>query len=56
VTLLFPFVAIRALGLEKESGALRLLIAEELIAIIDPKTRTIVAVGVTIKLALALGG
>src|SRR6266404_2740973 len=26
VTLLFPFVAIRALGLEKESGALRLLI------------------------------
>src|SRR6266446_1770882 len=26
VTLLFPFVAIRALGLEKESGALRLLV------------------------------
>src|SRR5260370_6941042 len=26
LTLLFPFVAIRALGLEKESGALRLLI------------------------------
>src|SRR5260370_19845139 len=26
VTLLFPFVAIRVLGLEKESGALRLLV------------------------------
>src|SRR5205085_9196590 len=26
ITLLFPFVAIRALGLEKESGALRLLV------------------------------